>query len=217
MRVLAHAGVAVIVPPEQRGCGMEAIAQGNVETAREIARHNLRIFADLARDGYRIVCTEPTAAVMLRARLSRPARRPRRPPDRRAHRRTDGIPLGSARARANCRPIFARCRCRWGTTCRATSRHSAGNRPAQHCLGLIPERRVHTIDVSCSGMAGTYGLRGRGLRNLAGRGQADARRTAPARGCCSARRNAAPAGCRWRRVPANRRCIRCNTWHWPTG
>src|SRR5262249_60508073 len=26
-------------------------------------------------------------------------------------------------------------------------------------LALIPELRVHTIDVSCSGMAGTYGLR----------------------------------------------------------
>src|SRR5207249_1696175 len=26
-------------------------------------------------------------------------------------------------------------------------------------LGLVPGLRVHTIDVSCSGMAGTYGLR----------------------------------------------------------
>ncbi|HEY1378465.1 MAG TPA: FAD-linked oxidase C-terminal domain-containing protein [Gemmataceae bacterium] len=158
VRVLGHSGVAVVVPPDQRSCGMEALAQGDVETAREIVRHNLRVFADLAREGYRIVCTEPTAAVMLRhdtldllddpdARLIA---------DRtveltaylwelheRGRLRTDFRPLPL--------PLGHHVPCH----IKALGRPPAG--PA--LLGLIPQARVHTIDVSCSGMAGTYGLR----------------------------------------------------------
>src|SRR5207237_9206147 len=64
--ILQHSGIEVYVPPGQRGCGMAALAYGDVETAREVAQHNLRIFAELARDGFPIVCSEPTAALMLR-------------------------------------------------------------------------------------------------------------------------------------------------------
>src|SRR5439155_15549276 len=64
--VLHHNGIEVYVPPGQRGCGMAPLAYGDVETAREVAQHNVRIFAELARDGYTIVCSEPTAALMLR-------------------------------------------------------------------------------------------------------------------------------------------------------
>src|SRR5436190_19675646 len=63
--VLRHNSVEVVVPPGQVGCGMASLAQGDVETAREFAQTNLRVFAELARDGYRIVCSEPTAALML--------------------------------------------------------------------------------------------------------------------------------------------------------
>jgi FAD/FMN-containing dehydrogenase/Fe-S oxidoreductase len=158
VRVLHHAGVHVVVPPDQRSCGMEALAQGDVETAREIARDNLRVFADLAREGYRVVCTEPTAAVMLRhdyldllddpdarliadrtveltAYLWELHERGRLPTDFRP------LPL----------PLGHHVPCH----VKALGRPPAG--PA--LLGLIPEARVHTIDVSCSGMAGTYGLR----------------------------------------------------------
>src|SRR5262249_45498506 len=65
--VLHHSGVEVFVPPDQRGSGMAPLAYGDVETARERAGHNLRIFADLARQGYAIICSEPTAAVMLKS------------------------------------------------------------------------------------------------------------------------------------------------------
>ena len=64
--VLQHNGINVYVPPGQTGCGMAPLAQGDVEAAREAAESNLRIFADLAREGYPIICSEPTAAVMLR-------------------------------------------------------------------------------------------------------------------------------------------------------
>src|SRR5205807_2956368 len=64
--VLHHNGVEVYVPPEQRGCGMAPLAYGDVDTARETVLHNLRVLAELAREGYTILCSEPTAALMLR-------------------------------------------------------------------------------------------------------------------------------------------------------
>ena len=65
MEVLRHNGIEVYVPPRQVGCGMAALAVGDVETAREHALRNVRVLADLVREGYRIVCSEPTAALML--------------------------------------------------------------------------------------------------------------------------------------------------------
>ena len=64
--VLHHNGIEVYVPPGQSGCGMAPLAYGDVETARETLQHNLRLLADLAREGYPILCSEPTAALMLR-------------------------------------------------------------------------------------------------------------------------------------------------------
>jgi FAD/FMN-containing dehydrogenase/Fe-S oxidoreductase len=157
-RVLEHAGVQVIVPPDQKSCGMEALAQGDVETAREIARHNLRIFADLAREGYRIVCTEPTAAVMFKhdyldllddpdARLIAD--------------HTDELTVylwelhERGRLPTELRPLPAPLGHHVPCHVKALGGQPAGPR----LLGLIPQTQVHTIDVSCSGMAGTYGLR----------------------------------------------------------
>src|SRR5207249_3535297 len=63
--VLRHNGIDVYVPPGQTGCGIAPLAQGDVDDARAAAECNLRIFAELAREGYPIVCSEPTAALML--------------------------------------------------------------------------------------------------------------------------------------------------------
>ena len=54
------------MPPGQAGCGMAALSYGDAETAREAVQHNLRILAELAREGFPILCSEPTAALMLR-------------------------------------------------------------------------------------------------------------------------------------------------------
>src|SRR5262249_58381385 len=64
--VLHHNGIEVYVPPGQVGCGMAPLACGDVDTARETLQHNLRVFAELAREGCPILCSEPTAALMLR-------------------------------------------------------------------------------------------------------------------------------------------------------
>jgi FAD/FMN-containing dehydrogenase/Fe-S oxidoreductase len=64
--VLRHAEVNVFVPSRQRSSGMAALIVGDVDHAREAAIANLRVLANAVRDGYTVICSEPTAALMLR-------------------------------------------------------------------------------------------------------------------------------------------------------
>jgi FAD/FMN-containing dehydrogenase/Fe-S oxidoreductase len=156
--VLHHNGIEVYVPPGQRGCGMAPLAYGDVETARDTVQHNLRIFADLVREGYTIVCSEPTAALMLR----QDSRDLLDDPDvtlvaehtvelttylwdlhRQGRLRTDFQPLELAVGHH--------------IPCHLKALGHPPRGPA--LLALIPRLRVRTIDVSCSGMAGTFGLK----------------------------------------------------------
>lgn len=155
--VLQHNGIDVYVPPEQTGCGMAPLAQGDVEAACEAAERNLRIFADLAREGYPIVCSEPTAALMLRH-------------DYRDLLDNTDTTLVSERVveltdflwerhragqlRADFQPLNLSLGHHVPCHLKALGRPPAS--PA--LLGLVPGVRVHTIDRSCSGMAGTFGL-----------------------------------------------------------
>jgi FAD/FMN-containing dehydrogenase/Fe-S oxidoreductase len=155
--VLRHNGVEVWVPPGQRGCGMSALAHGDVDSAREIAARNVRVLAEAARAGYSIVCPEPTAALMLRhdyldllddddARLVAAQVRELTEYLWQMHR--------EGRLRTDFQPLPAELGHHVPCHLKALGGPAAGPR----LLSLIPGLRVHTIDVSCSGMAGTYGL-----------------------------------------------------------
>jgi FAD/FMN-containing dehydrogenase/Fe-S oxidoreductase len=158
VEILHHNDIEVYVPPRQSGCGMAPLAYGDVETSRETVQHNLLVLSDLAREGYPILCSEPTAALMLR----HDALDLLDDPDARlvaaqtvestaflwdlyqqGNLRTDFQPLPLAVAH------HVPCHLK------ALGRQPVG--PA--LLSLIPHLRVQTIDVSCSGMAGTFGLK----------------------------------------------------------
>ena len=156
--VLQHNGIEVFVPPGQVGCGMAPLAYGDVEAAREAAEINLRVLAELAREGYPIICSEPTAALMLahdyRDLLDNPD----------VHLVSDKVVeftsfLWDLHTRGELRTDFRPLDLALGhhIPChlKALGRPPAG----PLLLSLIPELRVHTIDVSCSGMAGTFGLK----------------------------------------------------------
>jgi FAD/FMN-containing dehydrogenase/Fe-S oxidoreductase len=64
--VLEHNNIAVYVHPDQRGSGMARISLGDIERARKQAARNVRVLAEAVRQGYEIVCTEPTAALCLK-------------------------------------------------------------------------------------------------------------------------------------------------------
>jgi FAD/FMN-containing dehydrogenase/Fe-S oxidoreductase len=158
--VLRHNGIQVHVPPGQWSSGMASLAMGDVETARELAEANLRVLAELARDGYRIVCSEPTAALMLSHDYLDLVDDPtaKLVADRTIELTAFlGELLDEGRLRTDFRPVPI-----------SVGHHvpchlKALGRPivTAKLLSLIPQMQVRTIDVSCSGMAGTYGLKRR--------------------------------------------------------
>jgi Fe-S oxidoreductase len=157
--VLRHHGFDVYVPPEQTGCGMAPLAQGDVETAREVARHNIRLLAEWAREGNPIVCSEPTAALMLKQDyLDLLDEADTRLVSERVVELTTflGDLHGEGRLRTDFRPLDFGVGHHVPCHLKALGKAPAGPR----LLALIPGLRVFTIDVSCSGMAGTFGLLG---------------------------------------------------------
>jgi Fe-S oxidoreductase len=157
MAVLQHNEIDVYVPADQRGCGLAALAQGDVDAAREIAQHNLRILAEAARNGCRIVCSEPSAALMLRhdyldllddadARL--------------VSERTVELTayLWELHQQGRLRTDFRRLQLSLGHHVPCHLKALGGPVAGPGLLELIPGAHVRRIDVSCSGMAGTYGL-----------------------------------------------------------
>lgn len=157
--VLKHHGVPVYVPPDQVGSGMAALTLGDIETARAAARQNVRVFADLVREGYQIVTLEPTSALMLKEET--------------LHLLDDADAslvanatvemmtyLWNLHGRGQFRTDFSQpfqVTLGHHVPCHQKALHSPSAGP--DLLMLIPGVRVLTIDVSCSGMAGVYGLR----------------------------------------------------------
>jgi FAD/FMN-containing dehydrogenase/Fe-S oxidoreductase len=156
--VLRHQGIEVHVPANQLGCGMAPLAYGDVETARETVTHNMRLLAELVRDGYEVLCSEPTAALMLR------------------HDALDLVDDPDARLVADHTLEFTsylwdlhrqgKLRTDFQPLTLSVGHHvpchikALGQRPAgPRLLSLIPGLRSSTIDLHCSGMAGTFGLK----------------------------------------------------------
>ncbi len=157
VEVLHHNGIEVYVPPGQVGCGMAPLAYGDVETARELAQHNLRLLSELAREGFPILCSEPSAALMLRQ---------------------DAVDLlGDPDAELVAAQVVEFTAYLWDLHQQGLLKtdfqplelsighhvpchvKALGRLPmAPQLLSLIPGVRVGIIDVSCSGMAGTFGF-----------------------------------------------------------
>ena len=68
MDVLRHNGVEVILP-DQRPAPLPAIVYGDVRTARGDLSYSVKHLAEAVRQGYKIVCSEPSAALCLREEL----------------------------------------------------------------------------------------------------------------------------------------------------
>jgi FAD/FMN-containing dehydrogenase/Fe-S oxidoreductase len=173
--VLKHQGAEVVVVPRSRPTGLAALSAGDAETAKDHARRTVRLLADFAREGYTIVCVDPSAAVAITQEY--PAL-------------IDGADVALvAESTIELMTLLAQ----W---------HEAGllktdfreqdlwlghhipchvkalKRPvaAPHLLGLIPGVHVQTIDNGCSGMAGPWGAlaRNRAASQAIGRGMSDA-------------------------------------------
>jgi Fe-S oxidoreductase len=159
--ILHHHGIEVYVPPGQYGCGMAPLAYGDVETARDTVLANLRVLAELARQGYTILCSEPTAALMLRqdALDLLAGREELADAELVASRTAEWTAyIWDLLQQGRLRTDFARLDLTIGhhVPCHLKALGQPPRGPG--LLSLIPGLRVRTIDVSCSGMAGTFGL-----------------------------------------------------------
>jgi FAD/FMN-containing dehydrogenase/Fe-S oxidoreductase len=155
--VLQRCDVNVYVPSRQRGSGMAAMIVGDIDHARESALRNIRVLADAVRDGYTVVCTEPTAALMLRheyVKLTEDL-----DAELVAAKTMDlGQYLLGLYARGQLPeardPIHARVGYHQPCHLRALNVGMPGFELLRRALGL----EVEFIDRGCSGMGGTYGL-----------------------------------------------------------
>ncbi len=156
--VLQHHGIEVYVPPRQVGSGSAPLAKGDLDSARDAARRNVRVFADLTREGYRIVCLEPTSALMLKQDYLDILDDPDAVAVA-AHTVELTTYLGELHAAGKLRTNFRNLDVTLGhhIPCHLKALRGPTNSPS--LLSLIPGVRVHTIDAGCSGMAGTWGLK----------------------------------------------------------
>ena len=155
--VLHQAEVNVFVPPRQRSSGMASLIVGDIDYARDLALCNLRVLGNAVRDGYTVVCSEPTAALMLRQEYVK---------------LTDDLDaelvaqntmdLGQYLAGLDVRgqlprphePLHARVGYHQPCHLRALD----VGMPGLDLIRRIPELDVEFINRGCSGMGGTYGL-----------------------------------------------------------
>lgn len=155
--VLRYNGVRVHVPSGQTGSGMAMISAGDLDAARDVAEANVRVLAELARDGHPIVCTEPAAALCLSQEY----------PKLLDHPDVELVASRVVEAGAFLLDLHRKGRLRtdlapldldvgYHTPChlKALDRGT----PLLELLSLIPNLRVHTIEKGCSGMAGSFGL-----------------------------------------------------------
>ena len=155
--VLHQAGVNVYVPSRQRGSGMPALVAGDVEYARDLALANLKVLGNAVRDGYTVVCSEPTAALALCQEYLK---------------LTDDLDaslvaenthdvgqyLAGLLARGQLPPAPHPIRARVGYHQPCHLRALGVGTPGLDLIRTIPGLDVEFIDRGCSGMAGTFGM-----------------------------------------------------------
>jgi FAD/FMN-containing dehydrogenase/Fe-S oxidoreductase len=161
-RLLVHHGYQIYVPFRQRASGMTFLQHGDIETARNLVLWNFEIAVELAREGFSIITAEPATALILR--------------DEARHLMADTDLETVAAATYEASEFFAR-ELIQGNLAPATNEIpiSVGYHEPCHQRALdqrawpvelmqsIPSLRVVEMDLGCSGMAGTYGMRADGF------------------------------------------------------
>ncbi|WP_459555726.1 FAD-linked oxidase C-terminal domain-containing protein [Lacunimicrobium album] len=166
MRLLTSLNINILIPPEQTISGMGYLAAGDFGAARNVADVNLRLLGEYAREGYSIICTEPSAAIALKQEYPFLSTHP--DVNDVANKTIDaGQYLWNLILNESLKPgadgpvspwkLNAMPGSAWyHTPChtRALWKHS----PYLPLLKLIPELEVDSQDRGCSGMAGLFGL-----------------------------------------------------------
>jgi Fe-S oxidoreductase len=156
--VMQHNNIAVYVHPGQEACGMNRLAVGDVDRGRALAAKNVRLLAEAVRQGYEIVCTEPTAALCLtREYLDLLDDDDARLVAAHTHEACDYLWRlhETGRLALNFHPLNLTLGYHLPCHLRALEVGS----PGENLLRLIRGVEVRRIERGCSGMAGAFGLK----------------------------------------------------------
>lgn len=156
-RILEHHGLPFHIPRNQVPAGMAAFTSGDLETARADAEKNVHVLSEFAREGCKIVCLEPSAAVCLKYDYPLLVDHPDTAvvSDQVQEAGAFLRDLHAARKlRTDFRPVKAKTAYHMPCHIKTLTRESA---LAEIC-GWIPGVELHRIEAGCSGMAGIFGL-----------------------------------------------------------
>ncbi len=209
--VLEHNAVAVYVHPGQQSSGMPMISLGALAAARSVASHNVALLAEAVRQGYHVVATEPAAALALTHEY------PALLDDDDARLVADHTSEAcaylwhrhqSGKLQLDLQPINAILG--YHMPCHVKALQTGS--PGENLLRLIPGLVVERTENSCSGMAGTFGLKRENYRASL-RAAARLSAASASRGCRPEPPSAAPARFKWNKGPASPRFTRSSCWH----
>ena len=157
VQILQHHGFRVFVPPGQTVSGMAMLNVGDSEAAREVAEINLRELGEPAREGYPILCTEPSAALCLKQEYPLLLNHPDTAAV--AERIQDaGSFLLNLHTQGQLKTDFQEMPLKlvYHTPCHLKA--VSNQRGLADLLKLIPGVEVEYLDCGCTGMAGTFGI-----------------------------------------------------------
>lgn len=174
--VMQHNNVEVLVPPGQGISGMSLLSDGAIERAKKIAARNVELLADLVRQGYQVVTTEPSAALAIKHEYL--SLLDEEDANLVAENTTDSSNFlyslhQAGELQLDFRPVNETIG--YHLPCHQRALNQDGGRgvvPDDQIAGvklleLIPALQVETIRKGCSGMAGTYGIKRKNyLRSL---------------------------------------------------
>ena len=157
VRILQHHGFRVYVPRGQTVSGMAMLSVGDTTAAREVAETNLRELGEPAREGYPILCTEPSAALCLKQEY----------PLLMTHADTATVADQTMDAGSFLLKLHAEGRLAidfqemplklvYHTPCHLKA--VSGESGLLKLLKLIPGVEIESVDCGCTGMAGTFGM-----------------------------------------------------------
>ncbi len=167
----------------QQPSGMASLQYGDVETARVHLKANLEIFTALAREGFDIVTLESSSALVFRDdakylivdpdfelmksrtfELSEFLARPE-------------VQVEIARQQRQALPINVAVHepCHQRVLWASTGREDGSRMQYQKLMLTVPALLVMPMELGCTGMAGTYGLRREGFAKLHESGRTDLR------------------------------------------
>ncbi len=156
-RIMQHHGFRVFVPRGQTISGMSMLSVGDTEAAREVAETNLRELGGPAREGFPVLCTEPSAALCLSQEYPLLLDHP--DASIVADQTQDiGTFLKQLHSTGKLRTDFQELKLRllYHTPCHVKALGS--DRGLLDLLRLIPGVTVDVVDRGCTGMAGSYGV-----------------------------------------------------------